>query len=123
MYKDKVKQREAARVRQQRRRDANKDKGVTNQGVTVTLEQGVTIEPEQQTRTASYQDYLDHPEDYAKRTDASVLNWGDGLTAKQLGTSPFKANRVTLPGDWDYEGCCVQVDGVWTTRRAAEATA
>lgn len=37
-YKDKDKQREAGRLRQQRRRDKIKSKGVTNQGVT----QGVT---------------------------------------------------------------------------------
>ncbi len=38
-YKDKDKQKEATRLRQQRRRDAIKVKGVTNEGVT----QGVTV--------------------------------------------------------------------------------
>ncbi|KKL47717.1 hypothetical protein LCGC14_2332710, partial [marine sediment metagenome] len=44
-----------------------------------------------------------------------VINHGQYKRAKQLTSKEL--NRVTLPGDVDYEGCCVLVDGNWTTTR------
>ncbi len=47
--------------------------------------------------------YLDNPDKFATRTNPEKLNWGPYMTAEQLAESGFKANRVSIPGDWDYE--------------------
>ncbi len=56
------------------------------------------------TRVASLEGYQSHPDDYAKRTNPSVLNWGPWLDADELQKSAYVSNRVTIPGDWDYSG-------------------
>lgn len=59
-------------------------------------------------RTATYEDYLANPDDYAKRNHADWLNWGEWLSADALAKASMVVghtvnNRVTLPGDWDYQ--------------------
>ena len=77
---------------------------------TVTNE---TVTPNRNTtRTASYQDYIDNLQDYAQRADAGRLNWGERMDQEQLKAAGLKANRISIPGDWDYVGCCVNIDGV-----------
>lgn len=44
---------------------------------------------------------------YATRTDPDSLNWGEWMTADQLHEAGLKANRVSIPGDWDYVGVAV----------------
>lgn len=71
----------------------------------------------QQSRTASLEDYYAHPEDYVKRRDPpETLNWGKPMTFDELQSSPYKGNRVPIPGDWDYEGVCVKINGEWKLR-------
>jgi len=47
------------------------------------------------------------------RTNPSTLNTGKPMAAHQLKQAGLKANRVPIPGDWDYKGVCEQVGGVW----------
>lgn len=63
-----------------------------------------TVTAESVTKVASLEDYQGHPEDYARRTNAVILNWGPWLNREQLERSDYIANRVTIPGDWDYSG-------------------
>lgn len=68
----------------------------------------------QRTRTASFDDYWENPNDYVSRQEPDKLNWGAWMSSQQLSAAGLKGNRVTLPGDWDYDGICFQdSDGVW----------
>lgn len=64
-------------------------------------------QPEQPKRTASYQDYIDNRQDYAGRAKPDKLNWGPYLPAEDLDQLGVIANRVPIPGDWDYVGVAV----------------
>ncbi len=55
------------------------------------------------TRIASIEDYHAHPDDYAFRACAELLNWGAWMSPDELKFSEFSANRVSMPGDWDYK--------------------
>ncbi len=79
------------------------------------VEHGQT-EVGQTTRTASHYDYDMHPEDYAPRTEPDKLNWGEWMDGAQLAEAGLTANRVPLPGDWDYKGVCKEVDGEWVVK-------
>lgn len=59
------------------------------------------------TRTASYQDYIDHPEDYAHRAKPQEIDW---------------ESREPIPGDYDYDGVCEKIDGVWRVKAQTETT-
>ena len=59
------------------------------------------------------QHYRDNPASYAPRANADRLNWGAWMNADQLHTARLTANRVSIPGDWDYDGVCRQIDGEW----------
>ncbi len=48
--------------------------------------------------------YYAHPDQYAQRTAPELLNWGEPMNSVELTAGPFRHNRVTIPGDWDYEG-------------------
>ena len=54
-------------------------------------------------KPGSYSHYQAYPDKYAKRENPEKLNWGQPLTFHELQASPFKANRVSIPGDWDFE--------------------
>ncbi len=114
MYKDKDKQRDADKVRQQRRRDKIKAQGVTNTG---RDGQGVTAEPCMSVAALSEAyvagfvepcmrpDYIcPIPEDQHK----PYINYGPYMTANELATAGLKFNRVSKPGDADYNGVCTE---------------
>ena len=61
---------------------------------------------------------LDNQPTYATRTNPDSLNYGDHLDSDQLHAAGKAANRVPIPGDHDYKGVCVKVDGVWKVRAA-----
>lgn len=120
VYKDKDKQKEAGKERQRRYRDKAKGvtKGVTSEGVTP---QGVT----EQTDTLKQPSPLETVEDFT--SDGAVvepcmrpdyvcpiledqckpnINYGPYMTALELEAASLKANRVSKPGDEDYDGIC-----------------
>ena len=49
-------------------------------------------------------DYHLNPDDYITRREPGRLNWGPWLNTAQLEQAGLKANRVSIPGDWDYAG-------------------
>ena len=55
------------------------------------------------TFAVSYKHYVDNPDMYARRDNPEKLNWGQPLTFHELQASPFTANRVSIPGDWDFK--------------------
>ena len=63
----------------------------------------------------SYENYLKYQPlgMYATRTNPDLLNYGKPMTPHQLEKAGLKANRVPIPGDWDYKGVCKQVVGQW----------
>ncbi len=54
-------------------------------------------------RVVSYEDYKSHPQDYAQRTNPEKLNWGPYMKYHDLQDAGFSANRVSIPGDWDFD--------------------
>jgi len=54
---------------------------------------------------------------YAARTNPGLLNWGEPMSLNELKTARLKANRVPIPGDWDYDGCCEKVDDQWQVKK------
>ena len=52
--------------------------------------------------TVGLDDYLSRPEAYAERAQPDLLNWGPWMSTAQLETAGLRANRVSIPGDWDY---------------------
>ena len=54
---------------------------------------------------ATLDDYHDPDgRNYAARTNPELLNWDKPMTLSQLNSAGLKANRVSIPGDWDYSG-------------------
>lgn len=103
-YKDKDKQREANRERQKRRRDKIKTEGVTKsrrdtKGVTGF--EGVGEEYlESYIEPCMRPGYVcPIPEDQRKPD----INYGPYMTALELEAAGLKANRVSKPGDVDYQ--------------------
>ncbi len=54
--------------------------------------------------TATLEHYERNAQMYAKHNAPALLNWGPHMTIAELNASGLKANRVPIPGDWDYEG-------------------
>jgi hypothetical protein len=52
--------------------------------------------------TASLEHYQQSPQEYAKRTNAALLNWGEPMSSPELVSAKLTANRVAIPGDWDH---------------------
>ena len=105
-YKDKEQQKEANRIAAQKRRD--KVKGMTadvTEGMTNVTPNEAHVTPDTviPDRTASLMDYHANPTDYIPRLEPDKLNWGQWMTVSELERDGLKANRVTMPGDWDYE--------------------
>lgn len=48
--------------------------------------------------------YKENPDKYAPRDKPEKLNWGPWMDLADLTGSPFVANRVPIPGDFDYAG-------------------
>ena len=78
---------------------------------------------------ASLDDYLQDRQEgtgrYAKRTAPELLNWDKPMTAEELARHKSKHhlksyhNRVTIPGDWDYEGICKPQDAHTDAKQGA----
>ena len=93
---------ERAKAYRDAKRDAVTVENVTNQSVTVGRDDFALTqdglddmgEPETDTR----------PELFAARTNPELLNFGPWLNADQLKVEGLKANRVPIPGDYDYKG-------------------
>lgn len=69
-----------------------------------------TSGPEQVAGTvpASLDEYADsHGRKYAHRAHPDELNWGPWMNSEQLEQARLRANRVSIPGDWDYVGVAV----------------
>jgi len=112
-YKDKDKQREADKERQRRYRDKAKGvtKGVTSEGVTEGVTQGVTVKDitlERAVGVYAIPNYgqpdcqCKHCQQTRNNKSNLILNHGPHKTAGELG--PNELNRVSLPGDPDYDG-------------------
>ncbi|MCK4500743.1 hypothetical protein KAU11_09595 [Candidatus Babeliales bacterium] len=66
---------------------------------------------------ASLADYQDPDgRTYADRTAADKLNWSTPMSMMELKQNGLTGNRQPIPGDWDYDGCCEQVDGKWQVK-------
>ncbi len=52
----------------------------------------------------SHEHYIASPDKYAKRAIPELLNWGPWMSMAALEQAGLKANRVPIPGDWDYAG-------------------
>lgn len=53
----------------------------------------------------SYEHYLANPDMYCTtRAHPEMLNWGAFMSGMELQQAGYMANRVSIPGDWDYEG-------------------
>ena len=57
--------------------------------------------------SASLKHYQSYPEKYIPRREPDRLNWGPWMNSQQLKQAGLKANRVSIPGDWDYAGVAV----------------
>ena len=68
----------------------------------IRLPDGVTL-----VQKGSLDDYYARPEAYHRRLEPEKLNWGIKLDVKQLKQAGLRANRVPIPGDWDF----VESDG------------
>ena len=57
-------------------------------------------------KPVSLADYLADQENqtgyYAERTGAEKLNWCEPMSRMELDQAGLKANRQSIPGDWDY---------------------
>lgn len=92
-----------AAERQRDSRQRKRDKDVTKNVTCHTPD--VTTEMDCDGRRASLADYQDeHGRKYAHRVQAVALNWGPWMNSQQLTEAGLVANRMPMPGDWDYEG-------------------
>ncbi len=57
--------------------------------------------------------YYANPSKYIQRREPDKLNWGPWMNMAELEQAGLKANRVSVPGDWDYAGTA-QPTGAWT---------
>ncbi len=48
--------------------------------------------------------YYEYPEWFIPRSEPEKLNWGPWMNVGALAAAGLKANRVAIPGDWDYVG-------------------
>ena len=106
MYKDKDKQREADRIRQQRRRDAKKTKGVTN----ARCDESVTIPKDNR----EIKPFCALPANFSKpdcqcqmyktnRVNGDKHTINHGKYKRNYELAEHELNRVSLPDDVDYE--------------------
>ena len=79
----------------------------------VTVEQATSVTPLEHSSTEAGQaHYLAHPDLYITRREPDKLNWGPWLDVAGLEQAGLKANRVAIPGDWDYEGTAIFIPGL-----------
>ncbi len=92
----------AERQRQKRKRDI-----VTPENVTCHEPDVTVVAP-----SVSYAHYMNNPDKYVTRREPEKLNWGPWLDVAGLEQAGLKANRVAIPGDWDYEGTAIFIPGL-----------
>lgn len=122
-YKDREKQRIADKERQKRRRDKIKAKGVTKQGVT----QGVTATSIANKVTAhlAIENYGQpdcecwHCQNNGANGSKHILNHSQYKPVAELAENEL--NRVSLPGDSDNDGVCL--DSKYDSRRRPSSLA
>lgn len=51
---------------------------------------------------SSLEHYRSNPDMYIERQEPDRLNWGKRMNMNELNIAGKKANRVPIPGDWDY---------------------
>ena len=73
--------------------------------VTPTVTNGSVTEPVDVTvDRPGLSHYNSNPSKYAPRTNPHLLNWGKWMSGESLAHFGLVANRVPIPGDWDYVG-------------------
>ena len=74
--------------------------------VTVSLPRYDTVEPIAHVTSlpVGLAHYYGNQDKYIPRACPELLNWGPWMNSTQLEQAELKANRVTIPGDWDYVG-------------------
>ncbi len=94
--------------RQKRYREHKRNAQLVMDGVTrVTGESCTELDPTDHALIdgrGGLADYYANPDKYIPRTEPDKLNWGPWLNTAELNAAGLKANRVPIPGDWDYEG-------------------
>ena len=94
------------KCRQARRRQLKTS--VTN--IRDTIDMDVTLAPvtdkpvTDKSKQVTLEHYYANPDQYATRARPQLLNWGEWMTTDELVLAGFIANRVSIPGDWDYDG-------------------
>ncbi len=108
-YKDKDKQREADKARQQRRRDELQGvtpKGVTDEGVMTEVIVTPFVEaPILPTNYGQSDCECMHCQSKRINNSKNIINHGPYKTQYEL--DEHEINRVSLPGDPDYNGVCL----------------
>lgn len=56
---------------------------------------------------------------YHPRTNPQCINWGEPMTGSELKAAGLVANRVSIPGDWDYAGVVDDTGKVAVLRNVA----
>ncbi len=94
------------------RKRASRTKSTPEDGSQSTNADKTAVEPGQIERgqpavcgiipEGSREDYTARPYAYAIRAVPDKLNWGPWMNSQQLAEAGLKANRVGIPGDWDY---------------------
>ena len=82
-------------------------------GAVMTMPDGDSICVHPIIQPGSLRHYEVHPSMYATRTNPDLLNWGQHMNSDELKQAGLKANRVPIPGDYDYVGCCVKTEQGW----------
>ena len=84
---------------------------VTDDNVTDSVTQAMTEPYVSGPDMISMQDFMGNPTPEqmiaarARRTDPDSLNWGAWMNSHELHEAGLVANRVPIPGDFDYVGC------------------
>lgn len=91
----------ADRQKEYRQRNAQT---VTDRNVTRVTDSNVTPQDGKYLGTDGVTEYTVITQARNRRTNPDVLNWGQHMTSDQLHDAGLKANRVPIPGDWDYQG-------------------
>ena len=67
-------------------------------------EQAMVVEEAKLTSPASYKDYQRNVGGrYVRRFEPEKLNWGKPMSDSSLLQAGFRANRIPIEGDWDYQ--------------------
>lgn len=85
----------------------------------VTQSESVTVN--EQDDGPSIAHYNANPSRYAPRTNPQLLNWGKPMSGEQLAHFKLVANRVPIPGDWDYAGVVTEQESTRADRGHREA--